>query len=333
MKESVAWRLQIGQRVSEAIPVLQEDTPECHGLDGALVKLHKSVASLRNRTTVTLMRDIRPDTLGADRAKGIGELFRQVSQHLDCLHAIAGYRVTRFTQDALETLESARYSQACLIIRALVEHHAMADHQWKLLTPFLERLNSIYVSDVRRVLHGQNSAQPLFDALIPTLEALVRVYGAGRFERRRFGDPERFNSTEIKKDDPYRQVQILKAIDNLAWSGPLFPEMTPRIHYEFLCDYVHPNVGSNFLFIDRETTRRADGNGPMVIWREIAFNPDDMSILLHVLQVVYIPFRESVLGLAKHVERLAAARDVRVQFSGKLKEIGILTLELGSDGL
>jgi hypothetical protein len=173
---------------------------------------------------------------------------------------------------------------------------------------------------------AKSGGEAIFAAVLPAISLLDKCFGAARFNRRALLEFEDLGiPIELDKEHEYRQVGVMEAVEACEWKGPLWPATTPRFFYELLCDYVHPNAGSNLLYVDQESVTDIEGPSGTrnrLVARVTAHCPEDVSLLLHVLQVVCIPLRESASVLNHHVRWLGSQIERRGAFLESLERQG-----------
>lgn len=318
-----ASQLKLGERTRVTLSKVVAMSPSCEGVPEAVAQLKSQVLDLPDEVTIHVLSEISPSSVGVGGPNGVAELFNQLANHLKGLLAISAYRTVTMTETVLSCLETGRYSEAALVVRALVEHHAVSSKHWPELNQKVGLALEQPVSEVLARLRDRESTE-VFSRVLGALEGLILAYGRGRFSRDWFSGKLGSGKHDIPKDDPYRQVQIMTALDKLRWRGPRLAEMTPRSHYELVCDYVHPNAGANMLFVDRETRRKHPMHGGETLCRTISARPKDISLLSHVLELLCVPLRESIRGHIELIEELAARAHRAEQTVDGFRRLGVM---------
>jgi hypothetical protein len=216
-----------------------------------------------------------------------------------------------------------------LCSRALLEHSAIAEMRIAELERLAAPIILLLPSEIRRSIKTPKIAS-IGGKVSDLLIYLDLCFGAGRFNRDALEDHRNLIEIEVLKSDPRRQIGVMDAIDALDWPGVLIPATTPRYYYELLCDYVHPNVGANIIFVDEETRTYCQFPGAsestFIVERVTALIPSAKSIRLHVVQVYILPLRESLQTIAKQIKRLGSMSRELSDLCGRLRENGMRPL-------
>ena len=277
-----------------------------------------------------LVYHLTPKHLGPDLLIAAATLFAHAESRLRVLHLLSCYRLLDLIETIISGLNRGRFTGSVLATRSLVEHAAISKWKQRELAPLLDQLDEIKPSSIRRCKGDATLRDSVFASIVEVDRKLEETYGAGRFDRRVLEDLAELKPIELKPSDPNRQVGVMDAIDELSWTGPLYPATTPRFYYELLCDYVHPNVGSNFLYVNQEShTEIAHldaGYRNKVLEMEISANASDKSLYLHVLALISIPIREATRDLIEHIRWLESQRNTRAEFQRRLRQINIRSL-------
>jgi hypothetical protein len=321
------------QLLDHVLAVLKELEAEDIRHAGMQESLQDAEAVLRplpEAAHVTLLADLTPANLGPDFLTGLATVFAHCEARLSVLYFISCYRLLDLLEIIVDGLNRGRFPRTLLAARSLVEHAAICKWRQRELAPLLDAVNDVKPSTIRKCKGDADRTTSIVEIIFAANLKLEETYGAGRFDRDVFADLSKLKEIELKTGENLRQVGIMKAIDNLSWTGPLIPATNARFYYELLCDYVHPNVGSNFLHVNQEGYK--DVFNPVtksknrLVHMEMAVDTYDKSLYLHVLSVIIIPVREATKDLIDYTRWLQGCLNSRRQFAVKLAEIGVKDL-------
>jgi hypothetical protein len=166
-----------------------------------------------------------------------------------------------------------------------------------------------------RVVRGTVVGRALLDEIVP------RVKGAQAVRRHLIAQNFNWSVFDtvtdqwiVKKGDAKKQVQVGDGIKLLDPKGPFPERWNLWVAYSLLCDYVHPNFGASNLFVDTQEEfelRSPAGIENRLLKRRLSRHPDDMSALVHVLSVIYLPLREALLWTTSHLDWLIEEQATR----------------------
>jgi len=317
----------LSDHVVTALEQLETEDSTFAGLRQVLSEAKDTLRPLPSRVQITMVSNLDREYLGADFLTGLATLFAHTEARLRVLYYVSSYRLLDLLEMVVAGLNGGRFAGVMLGSRSLVEHAAISRWRQRQLMPLLEAVDGIRPSTLRRCKGNGNLTSAVVETLYNANSKLEETYAAGRFDRGVLSKPREIKSIELDAKDPLRQVGIMDAIDELNWSGPLLPATNARFYYELLCDYVHPNVGSNFMHIDRENyedIRNLHTNAAnRLVHMEIAADTLDKSLCLHVLSAMAIPVREATKDLIDYSRWLERHLEGRRQFGSKLRESGI----------
>jgi hypothetical protein len=322
--------LNIGDAVHRAIDRLEKEDSACTGLLKAFERAEAVVHQVPATNTNLFMTMLTPESLGSNTVRGTGQLFQHVEQMLSLMYHTGCYRLAEILPGVLNSLSGTQYTTSCLLARSLFEHAAMAQWQRRELSPLLDALNKLDPQGLAERLRSGRDTQSIFAAVLPVIALLQNQYEAGRFNRDALKRMDELVSIELARQHPHRQVGVMDAVDACDWRGPLWAATTPRFYYELLSDYVHPNFGSNVLYVETEEERDVAeqvSDARNRIRRAVTRQrPTGESLLLHVLQLVYIPIRESCEALSDALTWMSSEHRRSVTFCRQLKRYGVQPL-------
>lgn len=311
--------------ITAVIRQLESENAIYSGLEGAISEFEKAIAPVPDRLHTVVLGSISLSVLGKNQEAAISQLFHQAKDMTEIYSHILACNYAALTRRVLQSLDESEYGTLALCARALMEHSAIAEMRLaeieKLAAPITVLLPSKIVRSIRTPQIASIGAK-LFDLI----EYLNLCFSAGRFNR----DALNFQNLveiEIPKNDPRRQIGVGDAIDALVWSGPLNPATTPRFYYELLCDYVHPNVGANIHYVDVEKVTHCQfpsaSEKTFVLERVTALLPSSKSMRLHVAEVTLLPLRETLLTIAKQINRIGSVSRKLSNLCRRLRENGV----------
>lgn len=312
-------------KVQRGLARLNEIDPCSAGIAEVLAACSETLQSISETQATAMLGILNPAALGTNVPAGIAQLFQHVHQMLVLLRHVGACRLAEILSGVLSSLEQSYHTQACLLARASMEHAAIAQWRQRQLSPVLARVDELDPNSFGSEL-TKGGGRSIFAAVLPAISLLDKCFGAARFNRRALLEFEDLRiPIELDKEHEYRQVGVMEAVEACEWKGPLWPATTPRFFYELLCDYVHPNAGSNLLYVDQESVTDIEGPSGArnrLVARVTAHCPEDDSLLLHVLQVVCIPLRESASVLNQHLRWLGTQIERREAFLESLERLG-----------
>lgn len=305
------------------------------GLDDALSNFTAAVAPIPRRLNTAVLGEVSLDVLGSDASIAMSQLFHQADQQLKVYWHVLACNYVSLLTSILNGLNRSEYTQAFLATRALVEHSAIAELRVMDIFRHCEYLNSVRPSEVKRAIKINNCFE-IGNRLFDFLTHLNICFGAGRFNRDAFINHRNLVDIEIKRKDPRRQIGVMDAIDALDWRGKMIPATNPRYHYELLCDYVHPNVGANIIFVDEEEIVHFLLPGARehtsIVKRETTQLPHSESMKLHTVQVIFIPLRETLTVVTQQLESLQKDISQLDDLCRRLREYGLRPAVYASNG-
>jgi hypothetical protein len=324
-------KIGLSDHVRAAMNLLEAENAVNTGLPRALEDAEALLKSLPAHADVSFVSSHAVPDLGPDFLTGMATIFAHSEARLSVLFFVCCYRLMDLLEIVVDGLNRGRFSRTMLAARSLVEHSAICRWRQRELHPLLEAVEAIRPSSLRKCKGNAELTLAIGNTILTANRKLEEIYGAGRFNRDVFADLNKIMEIELEVNARHRQVGVMDAIDDLEWLGPLIPATTPRFYYELLCDYVHPNVGSNFLYVNREDytdmMHLESGSMNRLVHMQMAVDSSDTSSLyLHVLSVLIIPVREAIGDMIKHARWLEAKLDNRREFQRRLKEIGVTGL-------
>jgi hypothetical protein len=320
----------VSDSVQRAMERLEKQDSVCVGLLKAIERAQEVVRQVPPANTSLFLTVLTPESLGSNSIRGVGQLFQHVEQILSLIHHIGCCRLAELLAGIVNSLSGAQYTTSCLLVRSLFEHAALAQWQRRELAPQLDALSELDPQGVADRLRSGRDTKGIFATVLPVIAALQKQYEAGRFNRDALRRMDELVNIELDRQHPHRQVGVMDAVDACDWRGPLWAATTPRFYYELLSDYVHPNFGSNVLYMDMEEERdvveqmsKARNRIRRTVTKQ---RPVDESLLLHVLQLLYIPIRESCDALSDVLTWMSNEHRHHVTRCGQLDRFGVQAL-------
>lgn len=324
---------EFGAQLLNAIDEVESPGPPIAGLASAVNTLSNRLERYPDRLGTNMFGELTREAFGADRAGGLAQIFQQVSSSANLILHITACRTSIILEGIIAGLNNSRYLEVSLLTRALLEHAAIAQERQRRLVKLLPAFATIAPSNIRRAIKQGASTGPMLQATFAVIEELNLWYSAARFNFGAVQDEPDFH-IELSKNSKLRQIGVNDAIAALEWSGPLLPATTPGFYYSLLCDYVHPNCGASWLYVDTQEKariRHASSERETYFYSFVtAKTPSDMSLLLHVVSVIYIPLRESLHCYSAHLDWLSDFATSRRLFMQKLSDTGFKPI-IGSD--
>ncbi len=318
--------VKFSSEISDSIAQLGNESEIYVGLETALTNFESAIAFIPDQMKTVVLGNVTLKSLGSDKQIAIAQLFNQVSQMMEVYFHVLGCNYTSLTKGVVRSLNEFEYTTSMLCTRALVEHMAIAESRISEVEKIAAPLTKLRASEIRRLIKSPEIAtvgQTIFDLI----HLLNLCFGAGRFNRDALKDHRNLLEIELSKDNPMRQIGVMDAIDKLVWTGPLIPATSSRYYYELLCDYVHPNVGANIMFVEEEKLNHFvfpnASENTFVVDRLTAILPRSKSMRLHVMQVAYLPLRETLVTITNQIKRLGSLSLELSEICYKLREIGI----------
>lgn len=316
----------------DAITQLGKEHSIYNGLHEGIGAFKEILALMPDSLETSMFGDVSIESISLIPALMISQVHQQANEMLRLYIHVLACNYANLTEGLFRGLNESNYPAAILMTRALLEHTAVADIRISQIRKHCDALKKWTPSNVRKSAKNKNDQlgfQAFSDAF-DFMELLNYCYGAGRFNRDALIDHRNLLEIEIPKNDPLRQVGVMDAIKELNWTGPLIPAKNASYYYHLLCDYVHPNVGANIVFVDIEEIRdcviQGARKGNRVIRRISRIFPKDISLRLHTLQVIYLPLRESVVKATMQLNELSSIQTQRDRFTQGLRDIGLIPL-------
>lgn len=318
--------------LQNAITQLGKEHSIYSGLHERIGAFTKTLAVIPDSLETSMFGDVSIESIGLNPALMISQVHQQACEMLRLYVHVLACNYANLTEGILRSLNESNYSAAILMTRALLEHTAVANIRLFQIRLHCDALKKWTPSSVRKSAKSKNDqfGYQAFSDAFDFMELLNYCYGAGRFNRDALIDHQNLLEIEIPKNDPSRQIGVIDAIKELNWTGPLIPATNAGYYYHLLCDYVHPNVGANIVFVDIEEVRecviKGARKGNRVIRRISRISPNDMSLRLHTLQVIYLPLRESLVQATMQLYELTSIQKQRDRFAQGLRDIGLIPL-------
>jgi hypothetical protein len=324
----------MSHRVLSGVSEIEAEHPIYSGLEIALADFRTSLKPIPEKLSTVGLGKIEPKVMGTDKPAAISQLFHQSVEMLKFYTHILACNYASLVDGAAKGLNSAEYTQTFLNARAFVEHSAVAEVRLKEIENLCIRAMSLKPSQIRKFSSSKIQDEVVLTPILELIFYLGVCYGAGRFNREVLKDYREISevdfSIELHKKDPHRQIGVMDAIDSVDWKGDLIPATNPRFYYEFLCDYVHPNVGANLIFVNEEEVLHCQMPGAsertFIVTRESARLPQSASMRLHIIQAIYIPFRESLALASAQLSALNKQIDEVSRLCDRLREVGLSPL-------
>lgn len=320
------------KELQDAITQLGKEHSIYNGLREEIDNFTEILALMPDFLETSMFGDVSIESIGLNPALMISQLHQQANEMLRLYVHVLACNYANLTEGLLRGLNESNYSTAIILTRALLEHTAVADIRLSQIRQHCDALKRWTPSIVRKSAKNKSDQfgfQAFSDAF-DFMELLNYCYGAGRFNRDALINHRELIEIELPKNDPSRQIGVMDAIKELNWTGPLIPATNPAYYYHLLCDYVHPNVGANIVFVDIEEIRecmiQGARKGNRVIRRISCISPKDLSLRLHTLQVIYLPLRESIVKAKMQLCELLLIQKQRDRFTQGLWDIGLIPL-------
>lgn len=214
---------------------------------------------------------LKPEKLGATPAEAFLNLLQNWHGWIGFFAYSIAYKVWQLVEDLASGLNSSRYLLVASSTRGIVEQVAVFNYYFTLVA---QHLKEIQATD-------PNDNLPQYIGRIIDLIKLLNKYAqATRFNWKSFvaGDLDTFLSSWDQVDQSVKQTNILTMIDKLPQQ-----ERAARFYYEMLCDFVHPNVGSHSLVIDR--VELIDENRTAYTLAHSATTEESLAAVLHIISI------------------------------------------------
>ena len=135
--------------------------------------------------------------------------------------------------------------------RAFFETTALYKNEWREASGKVKEIESLKPSNFNFATKNKNDYDNLLSKLFDLLIILRAVKQRSRFDWQAISHEEKPKQNE-ETEELLRQRNVLTAINKIKMPETKYCKTT-REHYEMICDFVHPNRGSNMLFIERST--------------------------------------------------------------------------------
>jgi hypothetical protein len=304
--EPATMKGRLGADVVRLIEQHERSHPADAGMLNELLTTYEELSSLPNEYDFRWRESVTPESLGANRVESVLGLMDELTGWLGFLAFSTAYKMRHLCEMFADGLRSRNYVATVLAARSMMEVSATLHFYAKQVMPPLGTVCSV---------SPWESAGAFFPAAIEAYKSLRQYAGRTRFNWSAGiqGNLDAFYDDPEGVSAEHRQPSIMKFIEAL----PQTQKGSTRFFYVMLCDFVHPNMGSHTLVIDRAMSTGAGTTNYV-----LSATAHSSELMNEVLHVVSIAVRHS-LGVAKdEIRTLVAIYDSMRAANAGLRELG-----------
>jgi hypothetical protein len=307
MKATSLWVTD--NQLQEAIAKLENSGSSFLGLLDAIERYRRSAADVKDVFEWQQWARLEPSRLGGDHLRSLDALLRSVAWDLRALRHLIVFDVDQLLEQINSGLETRRFRQVVLAVRAVLERAAVTEHHFVSIRQLFSRIREFPAREVVRGALPTKEYGEHIEARYDAAMAVRRYMSRQTFNWASFDAPDGIGNISVK-DTSIKQENAGRAIKQcLDWTGSHSQGRNLYWWYALLCDYVHPNMGASHLFVDvleKIELRFPNGYENQLYRQRLTRRPDHISALTHVLTLVYLPLREALSWTTSHIDWLAA---------------------------
>ncbi len=194
-------------------------------------------------------------------------LLREIENWMHAAQILPLYKINQLLKSFIHSLSNGYYQTAMMNARAIIETTALARYEWteseKKSKVLLEYAPDKIRSDLQDIEKLQLIGKSCLDML--THYRILLQKTRTDWSALLHTDPNHENKEEM--DKRLTQTNVFTAIDKLSFPSTRYGN-TPRMQYEVMSDFVHPNRGSSMLFYTKSVVKngyvqsRVEPGGP-----------------------------------------------------------------------
>jgi len=279
----------LNSEVTGLSQALATNYPNDAGFVECLEDTFEFLESLPSQYSFAYHPQFTPDKMGADKEERSLNVLRNLRGWLGFLVYTTSYKVRDLVLEIADGLNTHKYLRVTMAARSVIEHTATLNYYFEKLWVNFNELRTLWREG--RTQEGDQLTFDIINLLLQYAQSTRLNWAAYMRE-----DYDEFYESFEEVEERVRQRNIMTLVDKLPQV-----ERGMRFFYCLLSDYVHPNIASHTLTIDR-TERLSDGRMEVLL----SSRADSKASLVYALHAISHPMNATLSLLRDQLQALRA---------------------------